>query len=313
MIPKSELVKLESGAVERYLAKCDESGLTPDVDRFVGSLRGLQQIGAEYFVDQKFQGDFGKFTGEQLRARHMLEFHNQWVKTKRTPHPNLIVRTEQDQAFDMVVGSFESTWSHMVQEGQKGVIWMIEVMIMLSQQLRNRCGGIVLISPHIKKPDLSVKTVRDHLENMKERVKFSSRMVGRWNFLLEEHERFDQGFYKDSRHLTRDMNVTVDGLIRKIEDVLQYSDPQEGPVQGDPMIRIHLDHSYGIVIKGSHLKQAEARSFVKSWIWDIVEFTNRRDRFWDAEKDMYVTQSLDRERPPFIPMQEIWEGFRNNR
>lgn len=302
--------KLEEESIQTYLLKCEAEGRRPDTDRFVQSLRGFQKIGAEVYANQAsaLHGNHKGFSAESLRAQHLLDNHNQWVKTQRTPYANHIVRTGPDEDFDMLVGSFESTWASM--ELQKGVSWMLEVKIVLSPAQRNRVFKIMVLSPHIKKPDMSVKTLREHLENMQERTQFTSRLCATYKGFLEEHQRFDEGFFDGATHIRREHNYTVNGLIRRVQDIINtYSSPTEGPITGNPMVRFHLDESYGLVLRGRHFQQEAAMDFLTCWLWDIVKFTEYRNRWWDWNHNMYLPNP-PKETGERILMKEIYRDLR---
>lgn len=305
--------QFEEEAIQDYIRRSGGNVNSRSLDQFVGALRSFTADGGGYYVDGgigALQGNQGAFRAEELRAKHLLEMHNQRVTTQRTPYHNVIIKTGTDKAMDIVVGSFDSTWDKMEKERQRGVLWNVEVQVALSKAKRNRVVGVSLFSPQVKKPDPAAKLLSQHLEDMDARAEMSSKCVGKWQYLLEEASRCDDTHIPAS---WLDKNISVDGLIRLLRDtVCEYSCPHgNGVVSGDPMIRIQLERAYGIIIRGSHLSQPAALALTKSWLWDIVEFTETRNRYWDHAQGIFVTRSENDTAPPSTPMEVIWKQLRS--
>lgn len=284
-----------------------EAGKNPESDRFFQSMKQFYDLNVTFQTTGDVQT--GGLRAQTLNARNLYQAQS---KAPLSKNWSTVVSSPKDD-FGLVVGAFEATQERLDQERKnRGYSWEAEVQVVLSNNLRNRCVGVTLFSPQVKRPDLTVRTLGDHMEDMKERNKFASRSVGSWKYLLEEHDRIREINPSTGRPYVSgrqaDRIITADGLMRLLADeVSNYSDPRIGQAGGDIMIRLQLERAAGIVFRTRHLKMEPFDLFIMSWIQDMIEFTaSNRNRFWDQRLRMFV-DSGSRERPPATPMEQIWK------
>lgn len=286
-----------------------DQGKNPESDPFFRSMSQFHALNTEMVVKGSPEGISAPgLELNHLKARELYEMQS---KSSKGPYWNTIIKEGGNDNYDLLIGAFEATTERLEQSRSRGYSWEAEVQIILSNQMRNRVVRVTLFSPHIKKPDLSVRSLKDHLEARKEERTVTSRAAGTWQYFLEEHDRVGQTNSHGQPYIApmnEDRIITIDGLIRLLrETVAKSADERSGSVGGNLMIRLQLERAFGIIFRAHHMSQDPYSSYIRSWIQDIVEFTgSNRHRYWSQEENMFVTRSPDQIRPPATPMEVIW-------
>lgn len=303
--------QLEEESIQRYLARCQQQRMDPHVDTFVKTLRDIRQGGGSLHLGKGFDkmlSKNNKFDVSGIRARDLLHMQNQQITTMRTPYANNIIRTGDDPNMDVVVGSWQSTWEHIQNSRRRGVLWHVEVQVALSKKLRNRVIRVTLFSPHVKKPDFGIQTLSQHLEDKRSGSQVTSKCAATWtHFLAEDIKRFEDGTIPGGMN-RYDQNISVDGAIRLLRDVCEFKHPHYGAVSGDPFVRIQLERACGIVLRGSHLHSGAYVQLAKLWLQDMIDFTDAdRYRFWDQQRQIFVSKGRTEDAPAEMPMELVWK------
>lgn len=304
--PRKTRLQVEEETVREYEARARARGIKPDTDRFAEALRLYMDRKLELTVDMsrsQYEKNFGAFNADHFKMRHLIEMQQQRMTTTRSAHSGIVIKSSnpQDRQMQIMAGSFDKTWEYMHEQRMHGVLWTVEVQLSLSRKNRARVVSVILLSPELQRPESKIITVGQHLEDQDERHRSRSRHVASWRYFLEEQRRFEEGSLPENRS---HQNITVDGLFRLLrETVCQFPSPF-GQVDGDPLIRFHLDEAFGAVARGIHLDpESPSLPILKNWVWEMVDFQDaNRHRYWDGTQRMYITKSPDEEPPIPIPM-----------
>lgn len=239
--------------------------------------------GAGHVQGSAFSSSAG---GLNLQSARMRQFARS--ESNASPYSSIIIKRENEPSADMLVGHFEETWEALRNSNDQGSNWLVEAQVGLSAQKLNRCIRISLIRPEVSAPDMRIHTMSQHFENMAERRQRDlSKSEASWNFFFEEPpERFDDVNIPAAR---RDQNITIDGILRLFRSIRTHTGPNYA-VDGNPVYRLGLESSCGIVFRGSHLDEEAPVLFIKAWLYDMVEFTSGegRHRRWDRYARRYV-------------------------
>ena len=304
--PRKTRLQVEEQTVREYEQRALARGVKPDKDRFAEALRLYMDRRLEMSVDMpkdQYEKNFGKFNADHFRMRHLIEMQQQRMSTTRSAHSGIIIKSSnpQDRQMQIMAGSFDKTWEWMQEQRMHGVLWTVEVQISLSRKSRARVVSVLLFTPELKRPDSKIITVGQHLADQDERHANRSRHAATWRYFLEEQRRFEDGSLPEHRS---HQNITVDGLFRLLRETVRSFVTPFGQVDGDPLVRFHLDEAFGAVAKGTHLdRESPCLPILKNWVWEMVEFQDaNRHRYWDGTKRMYITKSPDEEPPIPVPM-----------
>ncbi len=235
----------------------------------------------------------GGLTVESMKMGNFVG--DQRVTTEKTPYADVIVKSGTDQDLDFMVGKFEQTWEHLRNAGDNGVEFFLEVSVGLSSVKRNRVVRLVLNSPEAVMPDANARTVSSHLEAMQQKKLHYSKQLDSWNyFFAEPADRFND---KDISAASSDKNIQVSGLVRLIRDICERSG-KEYSVTGDPVVRVSLESSAGIVLRASHIGQPFFDDILHAWLYDMIEFTDGpgRERLWSSERQRFEHVGRDKSR-----------------
>jgi hypothetical protein len=297
----------------RHLAQQKGAG------RFQDAMRTMIQQGAEVQQEQasaylKEQAERGnKFDFGALRAADQLRFATR-APVSRTPYPMNVIR-HPEEGWDFAIGTVDRLNQRHLDKKVRAFRWTLEVTIFLSDQARNRVFSALLFPPHMLQVDSSsLRSVSDHRMHMKAREQYNARVAMKAQGLLEEDQRIDNGTIPPRG---RDKNFTVDGMMRLLRDMCDGAgglvSREYGAPAGDPMIRVMLETSYGVILSRSSMDRAGPRDLLLSWIHDIIEFTSGdgRDRYWDAAQEMFVMiPDQKAKKPAPTPMAAIWASHR---
>jgi hypothetical protein len=242
---------------------------------------------------------------------------------RRSPYATNIIK---DKALGWEIAVDEVTKLNERVNARREFRFFVEVFITLSRRTRRRAWKMILFPPFSLgvKPE-SFRDSRDHQTHMAARSAHTGHFVCKVQGLLaeddrEELERFDPDLIDDDPKWATIQNLSVglDGFLRKIEDLAdgKLEDVHYGrwAPNGDPMIRLGLDSSFGIVFDRSTLRTDSGRDMVSAWIQDIYEFTSgdRRKYYYDTRIKAYRQIREDDPLPPANAVQSVLDKMEKN-
>ena len=243
---------------------------------------------------------------------------------KKTPYYNNIVIKDKALGWEMAVDEVSRLNERIGK--RREFRFFIESYITLSRRFRRRSWKMILFPPLSLEVDPgSFKDSRRHQEHMATRSAHVGHYVCKVQGLLaednrEELEEYDPGLIDDDHKWSTIQNLSVglDGFLRKMEDL---ADGKLGGVDygrftpnGDVMIRLGLDSSFGIVFDRSSLLTDSGRDMVQSWLQDIYEFTSgpKRRYYYDETVKAYRQISANDPLPPPNAVHAVLDALEKN-
>jgi hypothetical protein len=243
---------------------------------------------------EKYYGNYGNFSVQQMRKSMLTKgFRRNAKGPKSMPYALNYVKPNKDDSTVVLMGAAEALEEKM--RGERGARWTLEVVVSLSAVERRRVMSYALFSPEYRRFDIDALRNTDELRQFqgdhKGKQSVQGRLVQQGHRLLAEGELIDSGALPAQ---ARDLNVTVDGALRVIEDACRSGgDAVAGSVRGNPMIRLQFENKAGVICSLDDLDKESVRVFVKQWMQDMVDFTSGRGRYreWDPVSRSYVMRS----------------------
>lgn len=243
-----------------------------------------------------------------LAAARLSQFNaDPRVTTERNPYSNVIIRTgDHGQKMEILAGRIDEMWERFRGDLDPQINWTVEVIVDLSTIRRNRCIRVVLLTPELRKPETGI-TLSEHYDDMIDRKTGASTARARWNYFFDEpRERFNDC---DISRGNVDKNITVDGAIRLIRRAAEYSDNRV-TVDGNPIIRVSLASSCGLVLSNKTFDTEFGQNVVGSWLQDMKEFLSgdNRNRLWNSQRESWVRVDPDKMTSEVVALHHLLRG-----